>query len=560
MIKKITASVGCCLMFVAGTIAQTEYSNYNQQTARLDALGKNYPQSVKLKSITKTTGGKDIWMLTIGSGNTAMKPGIAVVGGVEGNHLLGTELAIGFAEKLMQGSATDSIKNLLDRTTFYVFPNMSSDAMEQYFAALKYERQGNANQTDDDRDGKVNEDGYDDLDRNGKITLMRIESPVGDYRINPEDNRSLVKADMTKGEKGKYLLMAEGIDNDKDGHFNEDGEGGVWFNKNLSFNHPSFTRGSGEFPVSENETRALLDNLFQLFNVYAVVSFSTNNNLSTPFIFNSANATSRIVSGWLEPDIKVNSMVSDMYNKSANMKEAPKVSPAGGDLLSWGYFHYGRFSFSTPGWFVPKAVADTSRKAGVDSTKKIDTVKKEKPFVVEDAAANYFRWAGRQGISPAFTEWKKIEHPDFPGQNVEVGGIDPFVLINPPFKMVAEITAKHTAFLINLAALQPEVDIVNIKTEKIGGGISRITASVINKGALPSHSKLGERTYWVKRINVKLNVSNNQSIISGKKIQLLNSLEGYSTKELSWLVKGSGTVVLEAGSPTTGSRKVEISL
>ena len=163
-------------------------------------------------------------MLTIGNGNTETKPAIAVIGGVEGNHLLGTELAIGFAEKLLQGSNTDSIKNLLAKTTFYVFPNMSPDAMEQYFAPLKYERLGNAVETDDDRDGKLNEDGYDDLDKNGKITWMRIESPVGNYRINPEEPRSLVKADIAKGEKGKYLLMREGIDNDKDGNFNEDGE------------------------------------------------------------------------------------------------------------------------------------------------------------------------------------------------------------------------------------------------------------------------------------------------------------------------------------------------
>jgi hypothetical protein len=114
--------------------------------------------------------------------------------------------------------------------------------MEQYFASLRYERQGNSVDTDDDRDGKFNEDPYDDLDKNGKITWMRIQSPVGEYRLNPDDNRSLVKADITKGEKGQYLLMREGLDNDKDGNFNEDGEGGVWFNKNLSFAHPSFTQ------------------------------------------------------------------------------------------------------------------------------------------------------------------------------------------------------------------------------------------------------------------------------------------------------------------------------
>src|SRR5207244_982539 len=122
------------------------------------------------------------------------------------------------------------------------------------------------------------------------------------------------------------------------------------------------------------------------------------------------------------------------------------------------------------------------------------------------------------------------------------------------------IISKHVDFLLKLAAMQPEIDIVNMRTENIGGGVSRITVSVINKGALPSHSKLGERNYWVKRINVTLTLSGGESIVSGKKIQLLNSLEGFSTKELTWLVMGRGKVILEAGRPTTGTRKIEIIL
>lgn len=527
--------------------AQNGYSNYKQQADRINAIAKAYPQLVNLKSIAKTTGGKDIWMLTIGSGNHTEKPGIAVVGGVEGNHLLGMEMAIGFAEKLLQGSNTDSIKNTLARTSFYVFPNMSPDAMEQYFAPLKYERQGNASQTDDDRDGKLNEDGFDDLDGNGKIGWMRIESPIGDYKPNPDAPGCLIKADITKGEKGRYLLLSEGIDNDKDGNFNEDGEGGVWFNKNLSFKHPAFTPGAGEFAVSEAETRAILDNLYQLFNVYAVISFSSNNNLSAPFPFVAATTTPRVVAGYLEPDAKANAMVSDLYTKlNSTMKDAPKANPGGGDFLSWAYFHYGRFSFSTPGWFVPKT--------------KPDTAKKEKPFTSEDPQANYLRWAAQQGITDSYTEWKKINHPDFPGQVVEVGGLDPFVLTNPPYKLVADIVKKHTDFIVQLSMLQPELDIINLKTEKLGAGITRVTATVINRGALPSHSKLGERSYWVKRVNVKLALEKNQSLVSGKKIQLLNALEGYSSKELSWLIKGAGKAVLEAGSPSTGSKKITISL
>jgi len=546
MIKKLSAAAYCFLLTTTVLFSQTDYSNYNQQTNRLSRVSKDYPQLAKLKSITKTAGGKDIWMLTIGNGNTESKPAIAIAGGIEGNHLLGTELAIGFAEKLLQGSNTDSIKALLNKTTFYVFPNMSPDAMEQYFAALKYERQGNAVSTDDDRDGKVNEDGYDDLDGNGKITWMRIESPIGEYKTHPDDARVLIKADVAKGEKGKYLLLSEGFDNDKDGSFNEDGEGGVAFNKNLSFKHPAFTPGSGEFAVSENESRAILDNLYQLFNVYAVVSFSGNNNLSSPFTFTAANTTTRVVTGWLEPDVKVNSMVSELYNKTTKMKDAPKTSPGGGDFLSWAYYHYGRYSFSTPGWFVPKFQPDTT--------------KKEKALTTDDATANYLRWAAQLGINDSYTEWKKIQHPDFPEQTLEVGGLSPFVLINPPFKIVDSITKNHTDFIVRLAGYQPELDIVNLKTEKLGAGITRITTSVINKGALASHSKLGERSYWVKRINVKLNITPSQSLVSGKKIQVLNSLEGLSSKELTWLVKGPGRIILEAGSPTTGSKRIEISL
>jgi hypothetical protein len=360
MLKKIFSFL-IIITSAAFAMAQ-EYSNYSRQSSRINALAKSYPQLAKVQSLTKTAGGKDIWQITIGAGNTESKPAIAIIGGVEGNHLLGAELAIGFAESLLQASNTDSIKALLNKTTFYIFPNMSPDAMEQYFATVKYERQGNATETDDDRDGKINEDMNDDLDGNGKITWMRVESPVGDYRLHPDDPRILVKADFSKGEKGTYLLFTEGLDNDKDGQYNEDGEGGVWFNKNLTYRHPSFTPGSGEYPVSENEGRALLDKLFDLFNVYAVVSFGSNNNLSTPIAYNAAQANQRIVAGWLEQDAKQNAMVSELYNKTTSLKDAPKTTAAGGDLLSWAYYHYGRYSFSTPAGGFPNQSPTPQRK------------------------------------------------------------------------------------------------------------------------------------------------------------------------------------------------------
>ncbi len=531
-------------LLLTGASAQ-DYSNHAAQTERLNALAKAYPSLATLRSLTKTNGGKDIWMLTIGTGKTETKPAIAVIGGTEGAHLLGTELAIGFAENLLKGSGTDSIQNRLAKTTYYVFPNMSPDAMEQYFARLKFERNGNATDTDDDRDGKQNEDGADDLDGNGKITLMRIESLVGDYKLHPDDARVMIKADAAKGEKGKYVLLPEGMDNDKDRNLNEDGEGGIAFNKNLTYRHNTFGAGSGDFPASEKETRALLDVLFDAFNVYAVISFGSNNNLSNPIPFNAIAARERILAGYLEPDAKVNGIVSDLYNKVTGTKEAPRTSPAGGDVLSWGYFHYARYSFSTPGWWVPKAKPDTS--------------KKEKAFSVEDPAANYLRWSQQQGITNNFTEWKVIQHPDYPNQKVEVGGLDPFVLINPPYKMVADIVKKHTEFLVKLADLQPEIEITNLKTEKLGNGLTRVSLDVINKGGLATHSKLAERSYFLKKLKVSVKTEK-QEVVGGRKIVLVNSLEASGSQSFSWLIKGNGKISVEVGCPTATTKSVDITL
>ncbi|MEJ7556960.1 MAG: M14 family metallopeptidase [Pedobacter sp.] len=525
---------------------QEDYSSNAVLAKRVKTLSDKYPQLFKSKVLAQTTGGKTIWMLTLGSGKTEAKPAIAVVGGVDGKHLLGVELAIGFTEKLLAASSTDSVRNLLNTQTFYVFPNMSPDATEQYFASVKAERTGNATATDDDRDGKLNEDDSDDLDGNRKITWMRVKSLTGKYKLNSDDPKTLILADLAKGETGGYMLLSEGIDNDKDGVFNEDGIGGVGFNRNSSYSYKPFGVGTGDYAVSEKENRALFDFLFDAFNVYAVVTFGPSNNLSSAVQFNAAGVAKRVITSWYEADVKANALVSERYNKATNTKDAPKVSPESGDFSQWAYFHYGRLSFSTPGWWVPKTSPDTARK--------------EKKFVNEDAAASYLRWAASQGITNTFTDWRTIDHPDFKGQIVEVGGIDPFVLINPPYRMVDDITLKHTSFLINLAKMAPVLEMTNVKTEKVSDGLTRVSLQLLNAGELPTYTSVGDRSYFLKKIVVKVTINPSQSVVSGRKSQSLESIAGKDFRELTWLIKGSGKISIMAGSPTTGSKSIDITL
>ena len=93
----------------------------------------DHPQVCSVRSLAKTAGGKEIWVITIGTGNKESKPGIAIFGGIEGSHILGKELSMGFAASLLREATSLEIKELLDKITFYVFPDVSPDASEQFF-------------------------------------------------------------------------------------------------------------------------------------------------------------------------------------------------------------------------------------------------------------------------------------------------------------------------------------------------------------------------------------------------------------------------------------------
>ncbi|MFD2742719.1 MULTISPECIES: M14 family metallopeptidase [Sphingobacterium] len=532
----------CCSQAYAQT--QSDYSNKQQLAQRVQYLASRYPKWVKATSMTKTLGGSDIWMLTIGSGAAEQKPAVAIVGGVSGKHLLGVELAVGFAEKLLANAEQDSIRALLERQTFYVFPNMSPDATEQYFAQLQYERIGNARPLDYDRDGHKGEDGYDDLDGDGKITWMRVADPSGGYIANPNDPRSMVLADPAKNQRGQYQVYTEGVDNDKDGLFNEDGEEGVAFNKNNTYNYKNFQPAAGEHAVSELENRALYDFLYDAFNVYAVVSFGPENNLAAP---NQAGRGSesdassgsrrpggRKITSWSTRDAQVNAAVSEIYKDRVQLGDAPTHNAEDGNFADWAYYHYGRFSFSTPGWWV-------------SSTEK-------------DPVASYLKWADAKGITTGYTPWTAIQHPDFPNKTVEVGGIHPFVLYNPPFNMVDSLIAKHTDFVIKLTDMAPIIDIVDVTTDKLEGGLTRVSVKVINKGAFPTLTQVGERSYFLKQLAVELTIGSTQKLLSGKSRQTIAALGGHGFTELSWLIQGSGKLSIEAGSPSSGKKTINLSL
>lgn len=531
----LVVGVGLLFSLTSTTLAQGDYPTLSQVNQRLQAIsGSGSP--AKLTSLTKTEGGKDIWVLKVGTGDLDNKPAIAVVGGIEGFHVLSVELALQFAEKLVKEHAAK-----LENTTFYIFPNMSPDAYEQYHASLKYERRGNAAKIDHDRDGMVSEDGYEDLNKDGMITMMRVESPLGDYIPYEKDSRVLVKADRSKGQKGSYMLFPESRDKDKDGSFGEDLSEGVAFNKSLTYKFPIFKPLAGDFAASQVETRVLLDYLFEQWNIFAFVSFSPSNNLSAPLKYNPADARKRILTSMLDKDVALNSMVSGIYNQTVTQKAYNQTNQGtDGDFFQWAYFHFARMSFSTPGWWIPE-VKDADGKS------------------IGNAEANFLAWAAQEGRNDVFVPWTSIDHPDFPGQKVEVGGIKPFAMYNPPFSKVGEIANEHTAFILKLAEMQPKLEFLNVKTEKLGNGLTRITADLFNNSPLPTHSQLGERSRWLRKVRVDIS-KDAKDLVAGDKKQLIRSIGAFGKTSVSWIVKGGGNVDIKAGAAHTGFATLNVKL
>jgi len=541
-------------MFMAPlTSAMGQYQDHSQISKKIETLSRQYPDLCSVKSLVKTATGKDIWLITIGTGTRDSKPGVAVVGGVDGKYLIGRELALGFADSILKNSSENDIRELLNKITFYVIPDVSPDASDQFFSGLKYERSQNSRTTDEDRDFLYDEDPYEDLNKDGLITLIRIKDPAGNFIESDEDKRVMVTADISKGQTGSYLVYSEGTDNDKDGRFNEDGAGGVNFNRNLTYNYEEFGPNAGLYPVSEPETRAVVDFLYDRFNIYMVFSFGPQDNLGQPMKASERPGTTQDqaqnqppeqgmmrrergrITSILKTDELINKLVSDKYHEITGFKGAPPAISEQGNFMEWAYFHYGRYSFSTPGWWL--------------------VVEKGK-----SAEAAFLKFADKINMKDAFVPWTPIVHPDFPGKTVEVGGIRPFAVINPPQDTIGDLISLHYKFITAISAMHPELEFLDIKVEDAGENIFRLSLKVHNKGLFATNTEVGEPNIWTRIMRLSIEPSGGQTILSGLKVQRIQRLQGDESAEFSWLISGKGRTGINAGAANVGQVTTSVEL
>ena len=534
-----------------GAAAAVEgYANYETFRKQVDALDASDLVSVTV--LGKTSQQRDVVLLTIARGKSENKPAILIVGNVHAPHLVGGEMVMRLAKHLVDHADDDAVKAMLDRVTLYLVPRPSPDATEAFFAQPSFEREGNARPTDDDRDFETNEDGPDDLDGNGVITMMRVEDPAGRWMPHPDDPRVLIEADPKKNEAGKYTLYTEGRDNDEDEAFNEDGPGGVSFNRNFTFNYPYFKPGAGPHQVSEPETRAVADFAFARTNIAVVISFTPEDNLFHPWKPDGNRERQRIKTTLMSDDAPFQDFIAERYRAIHGGKNAPSSPKGEGSFSEWAYFHYGRWSFAARGWWVP---AEEEKKRSDEKRGKDDI--------------NALRWLEANKID-GFVEWKAIEHPDFKGRKVEVGGFKPYVLLNPPVKELDVLTENHAAWLGEVAGLLPKIQISEAKVESLGGsdepngpGVYRVTVTVINHGYLPTMSEMGRISRQLNPLQLAIELPEGASLVQGAPRTQLDVIKGKGgTAEHVYLVKAAKglSAKLKVWSPSVGEYETTITL
>lgn len=534
----------------AGTPAnpkvQVSWNRYNTYAGISDIctrLAKAHPGLVTLESIGKSYQGRDILLLTVTDKKTGIpgqKPGFWIDGNIHSIEIQGTEMALYTAWYLCEMYDENKfIKELLADKAFYIVPTINPDARD-YFAFTGVPPRSGFIPMDNDRDGLFDEDGPDDLNGDKNISLMRRKNPDGPYITDRKDPRRMIRVEP--GQKGEYeLLGMEGLDNDGDMLVNEDGPGGYDSNRDWGFNwEPNYIQGGADkYPFSQPENRAVLDFIMKHMNIAGAQSFHNNGGM----ILKGPGIQGGGAEAYSQRD---DAAITAIGKKGEEMLPGYKLLTIWKDLytvyggeLDWWYGAMGAFVFSNELWNSYLMFYDQNNN---------DEYEFDKLLLFEDA----------------FIPWEKINHPVY--GEIEVGGFSKvFGRTHPGFLLETD-AHRNAAFCIYNAYQSPKLEVSYVRTRKLKGGLTEVTARVENKRLLPTHSASnlkfridppdyvyldgGEVIAGMTVENPDLNLAVEQKK-NPQKIELKN-IEGYSHTDLKWIVKGGSKYTIRVESVKGG--------
>jgi hypothetical protein len=552
-------------------------------------------ECVSIDTIGMSRNDHAIQVVTISRGDlpTKDRPAVLIVAGIDGDHLLGSEVAVDIIQELL-GRDDAPTESILQSNTFYIIPQVNPDAAEYYFSSIQNAQRRNLRPYDNDRDGLVDEDGGDDLNGDGYITMMRVPDLEKATQTTDSDNPRLnKKPNPLDGESATFIVYTEGIDNDEDGMFNEDSVGGVDLNQNFMHGYKYHSDGAGPWQLSEPETKALADFVLDHQNIAAIVVYGQHDTLSKP-LKESGKDDAGAPKTIDKNDEKFYEKLSKKFIELTEIKNVEQPS-WDGSFVAWAYAQYGVPAFSTPLWGRPETEKSSDTKEDGDEKQVVeenvaltdsgvgDISQETLEELLQAAEAAGFpvteemmaeitpemieQYAKMSGVKikrvsketnggnskkegdgawlaysdnfrngEGFIEWTEFDHPQL--GLVEIGGWVPYFKTLPPTSEIDSITTKQVDFLIELASRLPKVSLETPIVKKLGNGLWEIKVSVVNNGWLPSGTAMAKRNKRARPFIVRIDVPND-SIVTGQKVHRIWALDGGGTRTwYRWIIQG----------------------
>lgn len=527
------------------------YHKYEEVVSFLQKWEKEYPDLVELYSAGKSFEGRDIWQITITNKTTGKdtdKPAMFLEGNRHSGEVTAGESALYFVWYVLTQYGKDpEITRLVDTKALYVRVKNNPDGAELYLNTAQSNR-STVRPHDGDRDGLLDEDPAEDLDGDGFCYRMRkkVEEGKGEYILHPDDKSGRLMKRKGEG-KGNYKIYSEGIDNDLDEKYNEDGIGGLDLHRNYPENwrpEPGFDstgrgwtqRGAGAYPLSENETRSVVVFLLQHPNVSIGQSMDT----TVPMHLRPPS-TSRSDESMFEEDLKLYRYfdeqgkritgypyAGDVYWDFAGLRglwteeeeqEERKGRPLFGHSPDFGYFYYGAIWYGDELWCSGRVV-------DYDQDGKISDLE-------------ILRWNDEALDGQGFKNWEKFDHPQL--GEVEIGGFNPkFFQQNPPPEFLEEWVRNQAMFNLFLAKSLPQVKILSVSIEPLEKEKDsyEIIALFANEGYLPTALEMAKRVKIVKPDFAEISLpEEGVELVEGKMKVELGYLKSKEKKEVRWKVK-----------------------
>ena len=484
---------------VPGQIDFRHYHTSAEVEMWMQKWAEQYPDLVDLYEVGRSFGGRTLWQMTLSNKKTGKhtdKPGAMFDAGRHSGEISGTESALYLMWHLLDRYGKDAeVTRLLDEKAIYIRPLNNPDGSDMYRLTAQANR-SSVRPVDNDGDGLLDEDPGEDLDGDGFVRQMRqkVEMGKGDFILHPKDPSGRLLQRAGDG-KGDYKTWPEGVDNDLDGRYNEDGVGGLDLHRNYPENwrpepgHDATGRGwtqngAGAYPLSEPETRSLVLWLLEHPNVGVANSMDTAvpMHLRGPSVCEETECmTPADLAIYRHMDSVGTSIthypwagdVYRTYNTRTPVNpftgDSSRPEPLFGHGPDWGYSYYGAVWYGDEIW-------NGGREKDYDNDGRIDDWE-------------VLRYCDEAFGGTCFQTWTKFTHPAL--GEVEIGGFNPkFFSQNGPPEVMEQWARNEAMFNLYMAMSLPKLEITDVRVTAAkaakDSATHEVRVTVRNSGRLPT--------------------------------------------------------------------------